>query len=69
MLNKAVSGLDEVWEKSIKSYIARNVEKFVKDSADFLSENLTDEGAQGRHHGCLGQLFRQVSGYAAERAG
>jgi hypothetical protein len=43
MLNKAVSGLDEVWEKSIKSYIARNVEKFVKDSADFLSENLTDE--------------------------
>lgn len=43
MLNKAVSGLDEVWEKSIKGYIARNVEKFVKESADFLSENLTDE--------------------------
>ena len=43
MLNKAVSGLDEVWEKSIKGYIARNVEKFVKESADFLSENLTDD--------------------------
>ncbi|TDT43416.1 hypothetical protein DES49_1230 [Halospina denitrificans] len=43
MLNKAVSGLDEVWEKSIKSYIARNVEKFVKESADFLSEHLTDD--------------------------
>ena len=43
MLNKAVSGLDEVWEKSIKGYISRNVEKFVKESADFLSENLTDD--------------------------
>ena len=43
MLNRAVSGLDEVWEKSIKGYISRNVEKFVKESADFLSENLTDD--------------------------
>ncbi|XOZ35103.1 hypothetical protein ACMDCT_07675 [Halomonadaceae bacterium KBTZ08] len=43
VLNKAVSGLDEVWEKSIKSYISRNVEKLARQSADFLMEHLTDE--------------------------
>lgn len=43
VLNKAVSGLDEVWEKSIKSYIARNVEKLARQSADFLTEQLTDD--------------------------
>ncbi len=43
MLNKAVSGLDEAWEKSVKSYIARNVEGMVRQSADFLAENLTEE--------------------------
>lgn len=43
VLNKAVSGLDEVWEKSIKGYISRNVEKLARQSADFLAEQLTDE--------------------------
>ncbi|MEQ6884165.1 hypothetical protein [Salicola sp. Rm-C-2C1-2] len=43
MLNKAVSGLDEVWEKSIKSSISRNVEKLTRQSADFLAEHLTDQ--------------------------
>ncbi|NIV31902.1 MAG: hypothetical protein GWN58_21175, partial [Anaerolineae bacterium] len=43
VLNKAVSGLDDVWEKSIKGYIARNVEKLARQSADFLAEQLTDE--------------------------
>ncbi|TVP60684.1 MAG: hypothetical protein EA349_01025 [Halomonadaceae bacterium] len=43
MLNKAVSGLDEVWEKSLKGYISRNVETMVRQSAQFLEQNLTDE--------------------------
>ena len=43
VLNRAVSGLDDVWEKSIKGYISRNVEKLARHSADFLAEQLTDE--------------------------
>ena len=43
MLNKAVSGLDEAWEKSVKGYISRNVESLARHSARFLQENLTDE--------------------------
>lgn len=43
MLNKAVNGLDEAWEKSVKGYISRNVETMVRQSADFLAENLTDD--------------------------
>ena len=43
VLNKAMSGLDEVWEKSIKSYIGRNLDRLIRQSAEFLSENLTDD--------------------------
>jgi len=43
MINKAVSGFDDVWEKSLKGYISRNVESLVRESANFLSQNLTDE--------------------------
>ena len=43
VLNKAVSGLDDVWEKSIKGYISRNVERLARQSAEFLEEQLTDE--------------------------
>lgn len=43
MLNKAVSGLDEAWEKSIKGYISRNVESFTRQSAEFLQEHLTED--------------------------
>lgn len=43
MLNKAVSGLDDAWEKSLKGYISGNVETMVRQSAQFLEQNLTDE--------------------------
>ncbi|MDX1589459.1 MAG: hypothetical protein R3296_11025 [Oleiphilaceae bacterium] len=43
MLTKAVSGLDDAWEKSLKGYIARNVETMVRESAQFLDKNLTDD--------------------------
>ena len=43
MLNKAVSGLDEAWEKSVKGYISRNIETFSRQSAEFLAEHLTED--------------------------